>query len=55
VDPKIRPFEIVGVVGNVRSIDQVSVAPNKSFYRSAAAQSGMMQTTLVARTSTNPR
>ncbi|MBI4909187.1 MAG: ABC transporter permease [Acidobacteria bacterium] len=47
-----KPMQIVGVVGNVRSIDMVSAAPKKTFYRSAA-QNEVMPTTLVARTSHN--
>lgn len=45
-----RPVEIVGVVGNARSIDMVVDAPEKFFYRSAA-QARVMPTTIVARTS----
>ncbi|HET8547464.1 MAG TPA: FtsX-like permease family protein [Bryobacteraceae bacterium] len=47
-----QPVEIVGVVGNARSIDMVADAPKKFFYRSAA-QAGVMPTTLVARASRN--
>jgi predicted permease len=45
-----KPLEIVGVVGNARSIDMVSDAPKKTFYLSEA-QAGLMPTTIVARTS----
>jgi predicted permease len=43
-----KPVEIVGVVGNARSIDMVSDAPRKTFYRSEA-QDKVMPTTIVAR------
>jgi len=45
-----KPVEIVGVVGNARSIDMVADAPKKFFYRSAA-QAGVLPTTIVARAS----
>jgi len=51
-DADTRPVEIIGVVGNARSIDFVSDAPKKSLYRSEA-QGGVMPTTIVARTSRN--
>src|SRR6185503_13673413 len=51
-DADTKPVEIVGVVGNARSIDMVADAPKKSFYRSAA-QGGVMPTTIVARASRN--
>jgi putative ABC transport system permease protein len=51
-DADTRPVEIVGVVGNARSIDFVADAPKKSFYRSDA-QIGVMPTTIVARGSQN--
>jgi predicted permease len=47
-DANARPVEIVGVVGNARSIDMVADAPKESLYR-AAAQGGVMPTTIVAR------
>lgn len=47
-DADAKPVEIVGVVGNSRSIDMIVDAPRKLLYRSAA-QAGMMPTTLVAR------
>ena len=51
-DADTKPVEVVGVVGNARSIDMVTDAPKKSFYRSAA-QTGVMPTTIVARTTRN--
>ena len=51
-DADTRTVEIVGVVGNTRSIDMVGEAPEKFFYRSAA-QAGVMPTTIVARASQN--
>jgi predicted lysophospholipase L1 biosynthesis ABC-type transport system permease subunit len=51
-DADTRTVEIVGVVGNTRSIDMVGEAPEKFFYRSAA-QAGVMPTTIVARASRN--
>jgi predicted lysophospholipase L1 biosynthesis ABC-type transport system permease subunit len=51
-DADTKPVEIVGVVGNARSIDMVADAPKKSLYR-AAAQAGVIPTTIVARTSRN--
>jgi putative ABC transport system permease protein len=47
-DAETKPVEIVGVVGNARSIDMVSDAPRKTFYRSEA-QDKVMPTTIVAR------
>ncbi len=44
------PAEIIGVVGNVRSIDMVFTAPESHIYRSAE-QAANPPTTLVARTS----
>jgi predicted permease len=44
--------EIVGVVGNTRSIDNVGVAPGRLFYRSAA-QAAQMPNVIVARASRN--
>jgi putative ABC transport system permease protein len=51
-DAETKPVEIVGVVGNARSIDFVADAPKKSLYRSAA-QARVMPTTIVARASRN--
>jgi predicted permease len=51
-DADTKPVEIVGVVGNARSIDFVADAPKKSLYR-AAAQGGVMPTTIVARATQN--
>lgn len=51
-DAGSKPVEIIGVVGNTRSIDMVAEAPRKSFYRSAA-QAGTMPTTVVVRASRN--
>ncbi len=51
-DADSKPAEIVGVVGNVRSIDMVLDAPEKFLYRSAP-QAGIMPTTFVARASQN--
>jgi len=51
-DADTKAVEIVGVVGNARSIDYVLDAPRKSFYRSEA-QAGVMPTTIVARGSRN--
>jgi predicted permease len=45
-----KPVEIIGVVGNARSIDRVEDAPRMTFYLSEA-QAGVTPTTLVARTS----
>jgi putative ABC transport system permease protein len=50
--PGAQPAEIVGVVGNTRSIDMVADAPHRLLYRSAA-QAGKMPTSIVARTSQN--
>jgi predicted permease len=47
-DADSRPVEIVGVVGNARSIDMVADAPENFLYRS---QAGLMPTTIVARVS----
>jgi hypothetical protein len=49
-DVDTKPVEIVGVVGNARSIDFVADAPKQTIYRSAA-QARVMPTTVVARTS----
>ena len=49
-DADTKPVEIVGVVGNARSIDMVVDAPQKFLYRSAA-QAGVIPTTIVARAS----
>lgn len=49
-DEHAKPVEIAGVVGNARSIDMVTDAPKKTFYRSAA-QARVMPTTIVARAS----
>ncbi|MGH9628644.1 MAG: ABC transporter permease, partial [Bryobacteraceae bacterium] len=49
-DADTRPVEIVGVVGNARSIDMVADAPKKFLSRSAAL-AGVMPTTNVARAS----
>jgi ABC-type antimicrobial peptide transport system permease subunit len=51
-DEEAKPVEIVGVVGNTRSIDMVIDAPERFLYRSAA-QAGVMPTTIVARGSRN--
>ncbi len=51
-DADTRPVEIVGVVGNARSIDMVADAPKKLLYRSAT-QARVMPTTIVARASRN--
>jgi predicted permease len=49
VEENNRLVEIIGVVGNARSIDMVSDEPKKSFYL-AESQAGITPTTLVART-----
>ena len=49
VDEKSRPVEIVGVVGNSRSIDMVGDAPKTSLFI-PEAQAGVVPTTIVART-----
>jgi ABC-type antimicrobial peptide transport system permease subunit len=46
------PIEIIGVVGNARSIDMIIDAPEKFVYR-PAAQDGVMPTSIVARASRN--
>jgi predicted permease len=51
-DADARPVEIVGVVGNVRSVDMVVDVPARFLYRSAA-QAGVMPTTVIARSSRN--
>jgi predicted permease len=49
-DTDSRPVEIVGVVGNTRSIDMIAEAQQAFFYRSAM-QAGQMPTAIVARAS----
>ncbi len=51
-DTDSKPVEIIGVVGNTRSIDMVANAPQAFFYRSAA-QAGQKPTAIVARASRN--
>lgn len=51
-DANTEPVEIVGVVGNTRSIDFVIDAPEWRFYRSMT-QAGQIPTTIVARASRN--
>ena len=48
-EPGAGPVEIVGVVGNSRSVDMVEDAPKTFFYR-PAAQGAVMPTTIVVRT-----
>lgn len=51
-DAAAKPVEIAGVVGNARSIDDVGETPKRFFYRSAD-QSGVLPTTILARTPGN--
>jgi predicted permease len=51
-DLDAQPVEIVGVVGNTRSIDMLAEVPQPLFYRSAA-QAGQIPTAIVARTPRN--
>jgi predicted permease len=48
----MKAVEIVGVVGNARSLDMVTDAPKTFLYRSSA-RDGMMTTSIVARASRN--